>query len=401
MGNGNSSRRAGLRSLSPVLAAIGVLLSAAACERVDHPSSFDPEQYWFTQFPETGPEWDIVQAHIDEAETANVYRSAAAARAILEQNGEHEKTIDAAEFLVSLGRLPTGGLPGVDEQIYAGAKGLLVHAPDYEEWPQVLLQIHRAAELLIFASSKRPATDAFLQEAASGAEDPVLRSAARYFLAAGLMRSADDLSLSPEQSEDRRRQALTTATGLMWGVEHEELLVPAFGDSATRTFAHAEADLVNRIHHATVGGTLPDLTGTRFDGVEENLNDYRGRVLLLDFWATWCGPCLAALPDLRELVDRLPEDRFALLAISVDTDLQIVNEFFKEDHVVELLNREPVPWANWHIGVGSGVQWQLDVETMPTYIVADHRGRILARTSTLSEELTALIDEAVANAATG
>ena len=60
-----------------------------------------------------------------------------------------------------------------------------------------------------------------------------------------------------------------------------------------------------------------------------------------------------------------------------------------------------MPWANWHIGVGSAVQWQLDVETMPTYIVADHRGRILARTSTLSEQLTALIDEAVANAATG
>ena len=184
----------------------------------------------------------------------------------------------------------------------------------------------------------------------------------------------------------------------MRGVEQEELLVPAFGGSATRTFEIAEADLVHRIHHATVGGTLPDLTGTRFDGVEEALDDYLGRVLLLDFWATWCGPCVAALPELRELVDRLPSDRFALLAISVDADLRTATTFFGEDHVVQLLDEKPVPWANWHVGVGSAVQWQLDVETFPTYLLADHRGRILARTHELSDELVSLIEPAVADA---
>ena len=404
MRNENGIKRPTLSGPLPVaLAALAVLLPAGACERVDHEYSPGPEEFWSTRYPDTGPDWEVVQAYIDQPETADVYRSAAAARAILEEDGEHEKTVEAAEFLANLTRfrLATAALPGVDKQIYAGLKGLLIHAPEYEEWPQALLQIHRFSELVTFDNSTRPATDAFLEEAVSKAEDPVLRSAARYFLAAGLMRSANDLSLSPEHREDKRRQALTLATGLMSGVEHDEFLVPAFGGSATRTFANAEADLVRRIHHATVGGTLPELSGTRFDGVEERLADYRGRVALLDFWATWCGPCLAALPDLRELVARLPPDRFALLAISVDADLETATEFFKEDHVIELLNKAPAPWANWHVGVGSAIQWQLDVDTFPTYILVDHRGRILARTHQLSEELVSLIEEAVASAAKG
>ena len=66
------------------------------------------------------------------------------------------------------------------------------------------------------------------------------------------------------------------------------------------------------------------MTGTRLDGVEESLSAYRGRVVLLDFWATWCAPCVDALPDLRELVAELPADRFALVAVSVDEDRETV-----------------------------------------------------------------------------
>ncbi len=150
-----------------------------------------------------------------------------------------------------------------------------------------------------------------------------------------------------------------------------------------------------------MGGTLPDLTGARLDGVEESLADYRGRVVLLDFWATWCAPCLAALPDLRELVNRLPADRFALLAISVDVDRDSVTEFFTWDVVTELLNKEPVPWTNWHVGEQSVLEWQLEVDRFPTYILADDHGKILARTSELSDELVSLIERTVANSATG
>lgn len=390
------------------LAAVGVLVLIGACERVpvsEPPGTEDP---WTTASRDTGPDWENVQAYIDQTETSDIYRSAAAARAILEQAGDHEKTVEAAKFLVNLtgfdGDGTAASLKGVDQQVYAGAKALLAHAPDDEEWQQVLLGLdlfNLQVQLVTSSGSAQPATNLFLQEMVSEAEDPVLRAAARYYLAVALMRSANDLLLPPEDREDRRRRALAAAMGLMAGVADDEFLVPAFGDSATRTFADAEADLVRRIHHATLGGTLPELAGTRFSGIEESLADYQGRVLLLDFWATWCGPCVAALPELRELVARLPAERFALLAISVDIDLETATAFFKKNYVIELLNKEPVPWANWHVGVGSAIQWQLAVDSFPTYLLVDHRGRILARTNELSEELVSLIEEAVESVATG
>ena len=402
--NRSAAKEQAVTRVRTALAAVAVLLLTGACQRTTLPEPPETEDLWTNASRDTGPDWEIVQAYIDQTETSDIYRSAAAARAILEEGEDHEKTVEAARFLVNLTSSDrnTALLTGVDQQIYAGAKALLAHALNHQEWQQALFEIGRFNQ---YAPSNGPApraTDSFFQEMASEAEDPRLRAAARYYLAVGLMRSANVLELSPEEREDRRRRALAVATGLMTGVEREEFLVPGFRITETeRTFADAEADLVRRLHHATVGGTLPDLAGTRLDGVEESLGDYRGRVVLLDFWATWCAPCLGAFPDLRELVARLPADQFSLLAISVDVDRDTVTEFFTWDVVNELLDKEPVPWENWHVGERSALEWQLDIDRFPTYILADHRGKILARTSQLSEELVSLIEEAVASTTKG
>jgi cytochrome c biogenesis protein CcmG/thiol:disulfide interchange protein DsbE len=114
---------------------------------------------------------------------------------------------------------------------------------------------------------------------------------------------------------------------------------------------------------------LPELTGRRLDGTEESVSAYRGRVLLIDVWATWCRPCIAALPELRALVAELPADRFAVLAISLDGALATVTDF---------LESEPMPWYNWHVGMGSEVERTLAVRGLPTYLLVDEEGVILA-----------------------
>ena len=112
--------------------------------------------------------------------------------------------------------------------------------------------------------SASPGIDVFLEEVASEAEDPVLRAAARYYVAAGLMHSANALQVEPEDRDARlpdaldaaRQGALASATGLSSGVEKEEFRsyltggprVPLFP-----TFAEAEADLIRSIRHGTVG----------------------------------------------------------------------------------------------------------------------------------------------------
>lgn len=141
--------------------------------------------------------------------------------------------------------------------------------------------------------------------------------------------------------------------------------------------------------HGTVGGKLPDLVGSRLDGVEERFSDYRGRVVLLDFWATWCVPCVAALPKKRQLVADLPADRFALLSISVDAELETVTGFMED---------EPMPWANWHVGMTSEITRMLGVGSYPTYILIDEHGEILDRTNHLPDEFVGLVEQTVEGA---
>lgn len=136
---------------------------------------------------------------------------------------------------------------------------------------------------------------------------------------------------------------------------------------------------------ATVGSTVPNMAGRRLDGTEDSLSAYRGRVVLLDFWATWCKPCVDALPELRALAAELPAERFTLLAISVDFDRETVLRF---------MENEPMPWVNWHAGLGGG--W--GIRRFPTYVLIDEHGLVLDRTNDLTGSLVSTLREAVEGA---
>lgn len=306
-------------------------------------------------------------------EPPDIGRAAAAAMAILKLSGAHQKTVEAAEFLVN----HAASAPGGGEYASRGARALLEFAPDYQGWRLMLPRLHTLAR---FGQNRQAGAAAVFEVLASEAVDPVLRAAGRYYVAAGRMQMANAPGISEEDRAVRRQSALEAAAGLSAGVEEE-----AFPGDA-RTFAEAEADLIRSIRHGTVGGKVPDLVGSRLDGAPERLSDYRGRVVLLDFWATWCVPCVAALPQKRQLVADLPADRFALLSISVDAELDTVTGF---------MEGEPMPWANWHVGMRSEITRTLSIGSYPTYILIDEHGEILDRTNHLPDDFVTLIEEAV------
>ena len=352
-----------------------------------------------------GPDWQVVQDFLDEldawiarrrtgaseggalprptpTERPSAVRAVAAARAIIDAGDVQEKVTAAAEFLVD----HAIGVPRNDRHIAAGARALVTHAPAYGDWPRVLRKLDMAR-----MGAPKPSIDGFFAEMASSAHSPVVRATARHYLASGLMREANALTLSSDERTARRERALEQATGLSTGVEQETFDDPVrlVGDSASasRTFAQAEADLIASIRHGTVGGTLAEWIGRRLDGTEEPLSAYRGRVLLLDFWATWCPPCIEALPELRQLVSDLPADRFALLAISVDADVATVTEF---------MQKEPMPWYNWHAGISSDLERILDVRGFPTYLLVDAAGAILFNGNAPVAQLRCMVERAVA-----
>ena len=381
------------RSLGWILVAAAVFTPMGSCQRAVAPDA---------ELPEIGPDWAVVQKYLDQErawqkdiresfrkgaqkgkspgelhesqpEPPDVNPALAAATAILNLGGAHDKTIEAAEFLVR----PMHAYKESGRYFYIGAKALLAYAPDYQKWPRVLSDIY------YFQTPYGPQVTKFFEEMASEAEDPVLRANGMYYLAAGMMRVANHQFVLPAvDREVLRQQAIEAATGLSAGVEEEKFLGLHRDHTATPyTLAEAEADLLRSLRHGTVGGTLTDVTGKRLDGVEERLSDYRGRIVLLDFWATWCGPCVEAFPKLRELVAKLPEDRFVLVTISVDEELGTVTRF---------IEGEPMPWTNWHAGKGSDFERVLRIEGYPSYVLVDERGKILSRLPTLFPPVTSL-----------
>ncbi|MGB1548632.1 MAG: TlpA disulfide reductase family protein, partial [Alphaproteobacteria bacterium] len=75
---------------------------------------------------------------------------------------------------------------------------------------------------------------------------------------------------------------------------------------------------------------VPDEVFYDEDGVERRFADFRGKGIVLNFWATWCGPCVRELPSLDRLADRIAEEDIVVLPLSQDRKgLAIVRPFYK------------------------------------------------------------------------
>jgi thiol-disulfide isomerase/thioredoxin len=130
----------------------------------------------------------------------------------------------------------------------------------------------------------------------------------------------------------------------------------------------------------------PDFSITTAAGEYISLEDLQGKVVLLDFWATWCGPCVASLPSLRELNKRYSkEPSFMMIGISSDNDEEKWRAFTASEKMVW-----PQYWDR-----DRHVQRVFGVRAFPTYIVIDHEGIIRYRASGMGFEREAALNDAI------
>ncbi len=73
-----------------------------------------------------------------------------------------------------------------------------------------------------------------------------------------------------------------------------------------------------------------DFTLKTLKGGTVSLKDYRGRLIFLNFWATWCGPCRAEMPSMQRLWEEFKEEDFVILAINIQEESKLVSSFMNE-----------------------------------------------------------------------
>ncbi len=116
-----------------------------------------------------------------------------------------------------------------------------------------------------------------------------------------------------------------------------------------------------------IGQPAPEVVLHDVNGGEVRLSSMKGKVVVLDIWTTWCGPCKAMIPHEREMVERLKDKPFALVSISCDVE---------KSALVEFLAKESMPWTQCWNGEIGGIASDWRVTYYPTVYVIDANGVI-------------------------
>ena len=237
---------------------------------------------------------------------------------------------------------------------------------DVEKTLGLVAEHHAASpkvkELLIPAMRLGEASDKLIKAVSEKNTDKDTKGTALFIRGYKLAQQVDE-------EEDDKKLALLVADAIKL-LEQAVTEAPnaKIGNGTVTKFATQEIAGLKALTLLFVGKPAPEVETLLLDGKKVKLSDYKGKVVLLDIWATWCGPCVKMIPHERELVKSMKDKPFELISVSADDKKETLQKF---------LEKEPMPWTHWwDNGPENPVLLKYRVRAFPTLYVIDHTGVI-------------------------
>lgn len=149
------------------------------------------------------------------------------------------------------------------------------------------------------------------------------------------------------------------------------ITAPGFRD--LKTIGDKARKSLHALEHLYVGAPAPDFDVRDLDGNALRLADYRGKVVLLSFWFTGCGPCIAMVPKEQELLEKFRDRPFALVGVCRDADVATSKKTAAEHGMT---------WPSVHDGSPGKVTDAYNVLSWPSLYLIDAEGKIALKNAT-------------------
>jgi thiol-disulfide isomerase/thioredoxin len=120
-----------------------------------------------------------------------------------------------------------------------------------------------------------------------------------------------------------------------------------------------------------LGAPVPEISLPNVNDSIVNLSSFKGKVVLIDFWASWCGPCRQANPSVVKLYNKYKDKGFEVFGISIDN---------KKNDWIKAIKKDKIKYTqvNDHGGWNSGVAASFGIDMIPTSFLVDKNGNVVA-----------------------
>ncbi len=195
---------------------------------------------------------------------------------------------------------------------------------------------------------------------------------------ADFFRRAKEHIAASELNAEMLSLAMTVAMGLEYG-NARDLAAKAYAEFGELLSKSKDADVAERAQ-ALIGagrrmnlvGKPLELTGKTLKGQDFDIKNLKGKVVLVDFWATWCGPCLAEYPNILQNFEAYHDKGFEVVGVSLDADRAALEKYVEE---------KEVPWTTLHDKEADGrhpAATYYGILGIPAVILVDKEGNVVS-----------------------